>query len=86
MEKIIIDFLLGVFVGIVLVGSSTQRTISTYDGKVGMATFSNLMNGLSYFFSVMFIARDNYVGYFGTMIGSLIIIARMALKNKRAKK
>ena len=83
MNKMIIDFLLGCFVGATLVGSSTQRTISTYDGKLGMSMFSNLMNGLSYFFSVIFVAKDNYVGYFGTMVGSALVIAHMTIKNRK---
>lgn len=82
----IIDFALGIFVGATLVGSSTQRTISTYDGKLGMATFSNFMNGAAYFISVRFVAKDNYIGYLGTMVGSIIIIAYMAIKHKRQKR
>jgi hypothetical protein len=78
----IINFILGLFVGATIVGSSTQRTISTYDGKAEMAMFSSFMNGIAYFISIKFVAKDNYIGYLGTMVGSILIVGYMAIKHR----
>lgn len=78
----LLQFGLGVFIGATLVGSSTQRTISTFEGSLVGSTFANLMNGIAYFFSVKFVAKDNYIAFIGTMVGSLIVIAYMTIKNR----
>lgn len=79
------SFLIGIFVGASLVGSSVQRTLSVGKGNVLRACVHNGANSLFYFFSVYFIAEKNFQAFAGTTVGSMIIIFYLAEKNRRKR-
>ena len=80
-----ISFLLGIFIGSTLVGSSVQRTLSVGKGEVGVTLISAVMNSASYFFSVYFIADKNITAYLGTCVGSTAIVLYMSILNRRRR-
>lgn len=79
----ILNLLIGIFVGASVVGSSVQRTISVSKGEVLKSCIHNLANNVFYFMSVYFIANENIAAYVGTAIGSMFIIAYLAVKHRR---
>lgn len=79
-----VDFLLGCVIGSGVVGSSVQRTLGVANGDIATTTYSSVINSAAYYISVYFIAKDNLVGYAGTVVGSTLTVLWMANKNKEA--
>lgn len=81
--KEVTDFLLGMVVGGMVVGSSVHRTLSVHNGKVAGALNGSVQNSIAYFFSVNWIAKDNYVAYLGTAVGSTLVVLWMTMRNRK---
>jgi len=80
---VITQFLLGCVLGAAVVGSSVQRTIAVEHGKIDVAVWNSLINSASYGFSIYAIAHNDWVAYAGTAVGSTILMAYMAWRNKK---
>ena len=78
-----IDFITGLLVGAILVGSSIQRTLSVGRGELPLSVSTAIINSITYFFSVYWISRGNISAYLGTCIGSTIVVVYMCIKNKK---
>lgn len=79
----IIDFILGCIIGAGVVSSSVHRTIMVDKGSVQGAFSGSLLNSITYWFSVTYIAHGNNVAYCGTALGSTIAVCYMAYKQKQ---
>lgn len=80
--QIILRFLLGAFLGIVLTGTSISRTLEVGKGEILNSAVSTIINSVSYFLSVMFIAREKYPEMLGSALGALLVSTVMAYKNR----
>jgi len=78
-----LSFILGFIVGAGVVGSSVQRTISVSKGRLLSTFFSSNLNSLFYFFSITFVAKENFVAYLGTCVGSWAICQYLAFSAKK---
>lgn len=75
-----IQFIFGLAIGAGVVGSSVMRTLAVEHKNQRLALISSIVNGVSYFLSVKFIAEDNIIAFLGTVIGSTITVCYMARK------
>lgn len=76
------SLLLGCILGAAVVGSSVQRTIAVERGQVNVAVFSSIINSASYGFSIYSVANNDWIAYTGTAIGSTVLMAYMAWRNR----
>jgi hypothetical protein len=74
------DFLIGIVVGSLVVGSSVMRTLGVDRKDQRLTFFASILNGASYYASVRFNAGDNVLAFLGTVIGSTITVCWMARK------
>ncbi len=79
----ILQFLIGIIVGAIVVGGSVERTLGVHEGNVLKASFYNILASLSYFLSTYWVAKDNYVAFSGTVVGSSFVIIYLSRRNKR---
>ncbi len=77
---------IGLAIGAGVVGSSVHRTISVARGDVFGSVSGSIINSITYFFSIYWIAKDNMAAYIGTVIGSTIMVIVMAKRNRNGNK
>lgn len=80
-----VRFLVGCIVGGGVVWSSVIRTLAVHKLDYKDAMIGSVANSVAYYWSIHFIAKDDFIAYMGTAVGSTIIILYMILKNKRTK-
>jgi len=78
---VILSFVIGVITGAGVVSSSVNRTIAVAEGNANVALSSSILNSITYGASIYFIAKSDWIGYAGSMLGSTIVCVYMA-KNK----
>jgi len=78
----ILSFVIGILTGAGVVSSSVNRTIAVAEGDAKSAFISSVINSITYGASIYFIAKNDWVGYAGSMAGSTIICVYMSSKNK----
>ena len=78
----IIDFLIGIITGAGVVSSSVNRTLAIAEGNTREAFISSVINSTTYGASIYFIAKGDWISYFGTAIGSTLVCVYMAIKKK----
>lgn len=89
MASFLLNFFGGVVIGGTLVGCSVERTISASRGLVRRTMALSVVNSVTYYFSISFIAHENICAYSGTCLGSLIAVWYISNKNagiRRRKK
>lgn len=74
---------LATIIGAGVVGSSVSRTISVDRGNIKGAVIHSLINSVTYFYSVWAISKEDYAAYTMTAVGSTVLMAYMAYKNRR---
>ncbi len=67
-------FLLGCLVGAGVVWSSVERTLAVHNSDYRAALTGSIVNSLAYYWSIHFVAKDDLVSYWGTAVGSTLII------------
>lgn len=74
---------LAAIIGAGVVGSSVTRTISVERGEVKGAVISSLINSVTYGYSVWAISKEDWMAYIMTAVGSTLLMAFMAWRNKK---
>ena len=82
MENMIFDFLFGIALGLVLVGTSILRTINCGRGEVLKAVSSSTVHNIAYFFSIYYVVEYNLAGFAGVSLGAIMISGYIAWRNK----
>lgn len=82
----VFQLILGIVVGIGLVGSSIQRTISVSRGEYLGTFLSNNFGSIFYFLSTSFIVKGNMIAFVGTAIGSIIVSTFLCYMNRKKLK
>ena len=76
------NFCVGLIVGAFVVGSSVNRTISVAEGKSFYTFINCVINSIAYYYSVIFITRNNTASYIGTCVGSCFYCVWLASRKK----
>jgi hypothetical protein len=77
------SLLTGIIIGIVSIGSNTQRVIEVLRGHVLRTLFVSTLISVSYYFSIRYIIEDDLPGYIGFSIGAALVTCYQAhLHNK----
>lgn len=80
-----VDLLLGFILGLILVGSSTQRQIECHNGNIVKSMLLCTLHNAAYFFSIYFIVEKNIIGFTGTSLGAILVTGYIAYLNKGKK-
>lgn len=79
-------FLIGFISGALLVGTSIGRTIEADKGRMWLTAGNTLVNSATYFFTVMFVAKDKYPEMVGSALGALLVSTYIAYRNKNKRR
>ena len=73
-----ISLIIGLFLGMAQIGSSTWRTVQVVHGKPLGALAASLIISVTYYFSISFVMVNNLWGYLGFSIGATLITTGLA--------
>lgn len=77
------NLILAFIVGIILMGSNTERTIDVYEGKVLGAAWWSITGSIMLWISTSYISSGDCASYAAFSIGALIVTTALAWKHKK---
>lgn len=80
-----LDFIIGLVSGVVLVGTSTLRTIKIYDGKYVSVALLSFLVTVSYLPGIKYASSESWwggLGYVGFSLGASIVTTYTAYRRK----
>lgn len=76
------EFIYGLFIGALTIGSTTYRTIKVIEGRMFAVMVSSAIHSLLYLASMRQIINNNMEGYVGFSIGACIATMYLAYKQR----
>lgn len=77
------NILIPFFFGIMLIGATTQRTITVLQGQVLSTAMLSVFVSLVYWFNIQYVVEANITAYISFSAGAVLVTGFLAYKEKK---